>query len=41
MKRKTTVLSQEFVAVVAVLDEVGNLMFQDLIQHFESAEGKT
>ena len=31
MKIKTTVLSQEFVAVVAVLDEVGNLMFQDLI----------
>jgi hypothetical protein len=31
MKRKTTVLSQEFVAVVAVLNEVGNLMFQDLI----------
>jgi hypothetical protein len=35
MQGKTTILSQELISVVAVLDEVGNLMFQDFIENLE------
>ena len=35
MQGVTTVFCQEFISIVFVLDEVGNLMFQDFIENLE------
>jgi hypothetical protein len=40
MVRTATVLCQEFISIVFVLDEVGNLMFQDFIKHLKRTKRK-